>query len=128
MAAHANLLRAQREEAEKNIACFGNMPSPVRDSNGKEHTVAFMVNPRQKKIPARAAENIHVQMAIRDFISSHPVSNTKEIYTHFSAPQCCDEVLRKMPQWKMEKYTLEDHLRYAVNHLLRVGTLHRVLV
>ena len=127
-AAHANLLRAQQEEAEKAIASFGDMASPVRDSNGKEHTVAFMVNPRQQKIPARAAENIHVQMAVRDFISSHPVSKTAEIITHFSAPQCRNEILRKMPEWKTQKYTLNEHLRYAVKELLRVGTLHRVLV
>jgi len=127
-AAHANLLRAQLEEAEKDIACFGEMASPVRDSNGKEHTVAFMVNPRQQKIPARAAENIHVQMVVRDFISSHPVSKTAEIITHFSAPHRRDEVLRKMPEWKKQRYTLNEHLRYAMKELLRVGTLHRVLV
>ena len=127
-AAHADLLRAQREEAEKNIACFGNMASPVRDRDGKEHTVAFLLNPSRQRIPARKAENIHVQMAIRDFIRSHPVSNTREIYTHFSALPCCDEVLRKMPQSKMEKYTLEEHLRYGVKELLRVGTLLHVLV
>jgi hypothetical protein len=127
-AAHANLLRAQREEAEKDIASFGEIASPVRDSNGKEHTVAFLVNPRQQKIPARAAENIHVQMAVRDFISSHPVSKTAEIITHFSAPHRRDEVLRKMPEWKKQRYTLNEHLRYAMKELLRVGTLHRVLV
>jgi hypothetical protein len=124
-AAHANLLRAQQEEA---IASFGDMASPVRDSNGKEHTVAFMVNPRQQKIPARAAENIHVQMVVRDLISSHPVSKTAEIIAHFSAPHRRAEVLRKMPEWKTQKYTLNEHLRYAVKELLRVGTLHRVLV
>jgi hypothetical protein len=124
-AAHANLLRAQQEEA---IASFGDMASPVRDSNGKEHTVAFMVNPRQQKIPARAAENVHVQMAIRDFISSHPVSKTADIITHFSAPHRRHEILRKMPEWKTQKYTLNEHLRYGVKELLRVGTLHRVLV
>jgi hypothetical protein len=124
-AAHANLLRAQQEEA---VASFGDMSSPVRDSNGKEHTVAFMVNPRQQKIPARAAENIHVQMVVRDFISSHPVSKTAEIIAHFSAPHRRDEVLRKMPEWKTQKYTLNEHLRYGVKELIRVGTLHRVLV
>jgi hypothetical protein len=125
VAAHANLLRAQQEE---DIASFGDMASPVRDSNGKEHTVAFMVNPRQQKIPARAAENVHVQMAIRDFISSHPVSKTADIITHFSAPHRRHEILRKMPEWKTQKYTLNEHLRYGVKELLRVGTLHRVLV
>jgi hypothetical protein len=125
VAAHANLLRAQQEE---DIASFGDIASPVRDSNGKEHTVAFMVNPRQQKIPARAAENVHVQMAIRDFISSHPVSKTADIITHFSAPHRRHEILRKMPEWKTQKYTLNEHLRYGVKELLRVGTLHRVLV
>jgi hypothetical protein len=125
VAAHANLLRAQQEE---DIASFGDMASPVRDSNGKEHTVAFMVNPRQQKIPARATENVHVQMAIRDFISSHPVSKTADIITHFSTPHRRHEILRKMPEWKTQKYTLNEHLRYGVKELLRVGTLHRVLV
>ena len=126
--AHANLLRAQQEEAEKAIASFGDMASPVRDSNGKEHTVAFMVNPRQQKIPARAAENIHVQMGVRDYISSHPVSKTAEIIAHFSVPHRRNEILRKMPEWKTQKYTLNEHLRYAVKALVDCGTLHRVLV
>jgi hypothetical protein len=128
MAAHANLLRVQREEAERQIASFGEIASPVRDSKGKEHTVAFMVNPRLQKIPARAAENIHVQQAVLEFIRSHPVSKTVEIIAHFSAPQRRDEVLRKMPEWKTQKYTLNEHLRYAVKALVDCGTLHRVLV
>jgi hypothetical protein len=33
-----------------------------------------------------------------------------------------------MPEHKIQKFTLNEHLRYGVKELLRVGTLHRVLI
>jgi len=126
--AHANLIRIKQIEAAKEIAGFGDMVSPVRDSSGKEHSVRFIVNPRKQRIPARQKENIHVQVLLRDYIQSHPICSPNELIQYFSEPSRRLDILQHMPEHKIQKFTLNEHLRYGVKELLRVGTLHRVLI
>jgi len=127
-AAQANLIRVKQIEAAKEIAGFGDLVSPVRDSSGKEHSVRFIVNPRKQRIPARQKENIHVQVLLRDYILSHPVCSPNDLIQHFSEPLRRLDILQHMPEHKIQKFTLNEHLRYGVKELLRVGTLNRVLI
>jgi hypothetical protein len=127
VAAQAEINRLRLAAAAQEVAAFGDMVSPVRDSQGKEHSVRFIVNPRQERIPARARENIHVQVLIRDYIRGHPVCGTQDLIAYFSEPSRNADILRHMPEHKKAKYTLNEHLRYGVKELMRVGTLHRVL-
>jgi len=123
----AEIARLRASSAQE-VSAFGDMVTPVRDSNGKEHPVRFMVNPRNQRIPARCQENIHVQVLIRNYIQSHPVCSAQDLIIHFSEPSRNADILLHMPPHKKEKYTLNEHLRYGVKELIRVGTLHRVLV
>ena len=124
----ANLIRVKQIEAAKEIAGFGDLVSPVRDSSGKEHSVRFIVNPRNQRIPARQKENIHVQVLLRDYIQSHPVCSPNDLMQHFSESSRRLDILQHMPEHKVKKFTLNEHLRYGVKELLRVGTLNRVLI
>ena len=125
--AQQEINRLRLAAAAQEVAAFGDMVSPVRDSSGKEHSVRFIVNPRNQRIPARCRENIHVQVLIRDYIQAYPVCGTQDLIAHFSEPARNADILRHMPQHKKERYTLNEHLRYGVKELIRVGTLHRVL-
>ena len=125
--AQQEINRLRQVAAAAEVASFGEMVSPVRDSNGREHSVRFIVNPRQQRSPARCRENIHVQVLVCDYIRSHPVCGTEDLIGYFSEPSRNADILRHMPEHKKKKYTLNEHLRYGVKELLRVGTIHRVL-
>ena len=128
VAAQAEINRLRLAAAAQEVAAFGDMVSPVRDSQGKEHSVRFIVNPRNQRIPARQKENIHVQVLLRDYIQSHPVCSPNDLMQHFSEPSRRLDILQHMPEHKVKKFTLNEHLRYGVKELLRVGTLNRVLI